>query len=464
MAFDGYGLRAPASALTRDRTVYVDSATGNDNTGLGTQAKPWATLQRAWIERMQYLQLRARFVVQLIGAGPYEIDFPMGGSDCSPDGRFIVLGDPNFNVADSGTATGDMVGQTVPCSAIQNGGAANYQWVRFTSGACAGCVFLINNTTANSFTVASSLARANHGAIVNGDTFQMVEPITRLHFMNPPAGNYAGHTINGLRGAYTAPDVLTLNNQPCHWFYGLLFDAAGVTGRVQNSQVGFSLCRFSHTFTASESDVMLGSAYEASGLPGASNTKLWAAGSIFNSNMTWPSTRVNGVFSGSSTMSFSGSRVGFGGGRLGVAAGAIVVASAGFFDLIGSTNANRRFQARLELSQSSELRMVDQGVVTFEVTGGSCVRVTRGGFALIAPAGTFTYSGGTSDAAGFGLDTRGGGVIQVGNWTPTFTGGTAGQDLRTTNVTTANATLNANNTVVGNAADALLGEVLSRVG
>ena len=83
------------------------------------------------------------------------------------------------------------------------------------------------------------------------------------------------------------------------------------------------------------------------------------------------------------------------------------------------------------------------------------------GWAINALAAGLT--GGTTDAAGYGVDVRGGGRAYFNNVTPTLTGGTAGSDLRTTaTAVAANAALGASPSTV-DALGSPYGEVLARV-
>ena len=457
MAFDGYN-RAPTSALTRARTVYVDSVNGNDYTGDGSQSRPWATLERAWVERCQYLELRAPFVVQLIGVGPYQLDFPIGSSDCSPDGRFIVLGDPlaGVQVVASGTATGDMSSFVIPTSAIV--GSHLFSWVRITSGNCAGCLFQIVDNAANSITVANQVPRTTNGAIANGDTWEIVQPITEVSIANAPASGLVPNpgSLNNWQGTFAGQSTIL---QPTHILYGLRITGPG-TLRFASGSYAIGFCRVAATFVTSQAQIQYGMFNEQSRVPGAASSRLFAAGAIFEglSCNHLNSSEALGIISiGTSTSSSngSGSRLTWNGGRL---AGSNVFFSAGA-SLESFTASNARYiLGRTVTLQGGTLNQA--GSWFSAVTSGSCLRVSRGSQAVITGA----WTGGTTDAAGYGVDVRGGGRCLFINQTPQLTGGTAGSDLRTTNVAVAaNAALNANGNAVGNATDALLGEVLARV-
>jgi hypothetical protein len=58
------------SPLIADRTVHVNSVTGNDTTGDGSSGLPWQTLARAWVDRLTYGDLRAVYTIQLHGVDP----------------------------------------------------------------------------------------------------------------------------------------------------------------------------------------------------------------------------------------------------------------------------------------------------------------------------------------------------------------------------------------------------------
>ena len=459
MAFDGYGARVPAAALTRPRTVYVDSVNGNDDTGKGTQSQPWATLERAWIERCQYLEIRAPFVIQLLGIGPYSFNFPTGNSECGPDGRVIILGDPTagVQVLQSGTATGDMSSFVIPTSAIA--GSVPFTWVRMTSGNCAGCLFLVTDNLANSLTVANQLPRTNNGAIANGDTWQLVQPITEVSIPNAPASGLQVNpgTLSNWRGTYAGQST---TNAPSHILYGLRITGPG-TLRLNSGDYAMGFCRVPATAVHSQAYVQYGLFNEQSGLPGAASTRLYAAGVIFEglSCNHLSATEATGVLSLNCTSSNGGgSRLVVAGGRLGGSNSTSLVFTGSTLDTFSSVNARCIVQRQILLTIGSFLRQA--GAWSAVVTSGSCLRVQRGSQASIEG----TWIGGTTDAAGYGVDVRGGGRCLFVNQTPQLTGGTAGSDLRTTNVAVAaNAALNANGNAVGNATDALLGEVLARV-
>jgi hypothetical protein len=98
-------------------------------------------------------------------------------------------------------------------------------------------------------------------------------------------------------------------------------------------------------------------------------------------------------------------------------------------------------------------------IFKFAVTAGDCIRVRRGGTFIHNHACT----GGTTDAAGYGVNVTGGGRFFT-TVEPTHTGGTPAKDLKTTNNGgLPNSTLSAAGTPAGVAADALLGEVLCRM-
>ena len=459
MAFDGYGARVPAAALTRPRTVYVDSATGNDDTGKGTQASPWATLMRAWIERCQYLELRANFTIQLIGVGPYVLDFPMGASECAAGGRLLILGDPAaYVINDSGTATGDMVNFVIPTNASIAGN--NYHFLRFTSGNCAGAYFQTVETLANSIEVANNAARTALGAIVNGDTWQVITPGTVIDVQAfPSSGTDAFQAISDWGGELFGEGFAS---QPLHWFRGIAFQGAGFL-RVQRSVVGFALCRLSNAFqVVSSGEVFCGLATEQTQLPGSNGLRMYGAGLVAQSSFSTLQAFLRGILSTSSSTSFGGkSNFFWYGGRMGNAGGTVGVSLGANLEGFGGPAENRILMATLNVSGASTVNVGGLGRWRSVVTVGSCLRLMTQGLALIQAA---IWTGGTSDAAGYGVDVRSGGRCLFRNNTPALTGGTAGSDLRTTNVAVAaNAALNANGTAVGNATDALLGEMLSRV-
>src|SRR6266545_4324284 len=380
----------PITALTYPRTVYVNSVTGND-AGSGTLALPWKTLARAWAERQHYLVLRAKFTVQLLGVGPYDLS-PMQGSACEDDGFFVVLGDPTVNVVlATGTATGDLVGNVLPTSALAVNVGKN-EFLRFTTGFYATAVFQVNENAANSVTIANRQTRGEQATpIGNGDAFQIVRPGTVIRISGgfsdaPPIENLTGITRD-------AVDLQSVR----HVFYGVHFVAAVVGSRpsLAAAALAFGFCRLVTGLIVSAQSIVQGGA------------------------------QVN-VFNGRVTASDFGDYL---------------------------------IQGRVRISNAGAVMLVQFGTWRFVLTSGSCFVVQNGGYLEVGSAfSAANPSGGTTDVNGYGVDVRGGGRVLYRNVTPALTGGTAGSDLRTTNVPIApNAALNANGASVAIAADSLLG-------
>jgi hypothetical protein len=446
----------PVNPLLAALVLYVDSATGSDSNP-GTQTLPFATLARAWRERQQYSELRASLRVQLIGAGPYDLP-PMGFSACSGLGSFIIAGDSAAEtVLATGTATGDFALNVLPTSAlVANVGRDDF--LRITSGNCNGAVFQINENGVASVTVANVRARTTNGAVANGDTFQIVRPGTVIRVTTATlATSVNPNSIANWQGAATGTSVQVAR----HWFYNVRFTTTDASQlRTFGAQIGFTMVRCENGVLLSNSQVTCGFMPRSAdfGIVSAKLDLLLGAGlSVTAGLFFFQSCVLVGVFSyAGSSASILDTAVTWGGGRGGVA---ITYLTRSVMNTIGAGQ-DILLSATLNVSAGGMVRPGTTGTFRFAVTVGSCVRVQLDGFVAF---GSPSPTGGTTDAAGFAVDVRSGGKCLFQNVQPNFTGGTAGNDLRTTNVTAANAALAANGTPIGNAADALLGEVLARV-
>src|SRR6266545_2339280 len=445
----------PITALTYPRTVYVNSVTGND-AGSGTLALPWKTLARAWAERQHYLVLRAKFTVQLLGVGPYDLS-PMQGSACEDDGFFVVLGDPTVNVVlATGTATGDLVGNVLPTSALAVNVGKN-EFLRFTTGFYATAVFQVNENAANSVTIANRQTRGEQATpIGNGDAFQIVRPGTVIRISGgfsdaPPIENLTGITRD-------AVDLQSVR----HVFYGVHFVAAVVGSRpsLAAAALAFGFCRLDTGLIVSAQSIVQGGQLRAEviGLPvtPAGRNLVYGAGLVNTTqSLSMSGGQLNGVVSSTTTISFLDNGFAFFNWVGGSAAQVNVfngrVTASDFGDYL--------IQGRVRISNAGAVMLVQFGTWRFVLTSGSCFVVQNGGYLEVGSAfSAANPSGGTTDVNGYGVDVRGGGRVLYRNVTPALTGGTAGSDLRTTNVPIApNAALNANGASVAIAADSLLG-------
>lgn len=444
----------PVNPLTVDRTVYVSTLGSDSNPG--TQTLPFLTPARADAERQKYSTLNAKFRVILVGAGPY--DFPaLGFSACGANGNYIWMGDTSTIVL-TGTATGDMVANVLPTSATGGVNAHREQWLRMTSGACADCVFQIIQNAANSFTVANMRARTSNGAIVAGDTWEVIVPTTVARVStSTPINNWLGMSVN--------VPVSAVALFPRHWFYNIRFastDASPV--RAYGSQIGFSMCQFTTGANFYDSVVVGGLSIDQTlvSIISARLFVLLGAGFVVVTSGTFviaAEAQVAGVISWTVTAPFLGPLSAFtwAGGRAGAATSINLGCAFGF----QGAGQYQVISATITVSGQNSVFRGGSSTIDCQVVAGNCFRASLKGFVAfqnVAPIG------GTTDPAGVAVDTTSGGVCLFQNVLPVATGGTPGSDLRTTNVPiAANAVLGAPNTSVANAADALIGETLARV-
>lgn len=443
-------------------TLHVDSVTGNDDNP-GTAALPYRTLARAWYQRLQYLELRVVLTIQLHGVGPYDMP-PMGASECAANGWLVIKGDQAAEtVVASGTFTGDIAGQVLPTSATGGTNNLRDEFLRVTSGPLAGALFQITENAANSITIANKRARSVAAVpIVNGDAWQCVRPGTQIRItLNNSFGPHAQtpHVISNWRGVTRGNNGEPL---PKHQFFDVRFITSDNSGfSILDSQVGLTMCRCERGVGVRNSLLVTGMmfrsdilGYGAAGqncLPYGAGLVALTAGSIAVAT----DAQITGVLSWLVTFSVLAGAFTWLGGRAG--SGLFLFAGAGAEDF--GTDQDNLVNATISISSRSLLRTIG-GPWRAAVTAGSVVRVDTQGYFECRIA----FTGGTTDAAGYGCDVRSGGRALYKNVTPALTGGTAGSDLRTTNVAVAaNAALNANGNAVGNATDALLGEVLARV-
>lgn len=451
--------------LISARTVHVNSATGSDTAGDGSASNPWATVAKAWADRKRFGQLAAVYTMITHGAGPYTMP-RMDGSTCIGAGAFVWLGDTE-TVVGSGTFAGDLSATTnvVATAAGLGSDVFKYDYIRVTSGALTGAVMQIAFHSDASITVGNSRVRTTAAAaIVNGDTFSIVRPATEVVIPTTTSGAqdpaFADLTGGG-------PGLVTnlANAGQGHLFYGLRFTGQPVRTTRANCQFGF--CRLEAGLQVSGGLVTCGKLPNGSLVGVGPNAKtdllsgagvqIVTAGSaiVFGSGILSGDvycSRSISVGSGSSFDQFL-----LGGGRLD---GALSVSLGGFFQPLGSSAEYRRVTATITVTAGGRMVSASQPIV-FAVTSGNCVQVRAAG--LMRLSGANNLSGGTSDAAGYALDVRGGGTGVFVNSIWTVTGGTAGSDLRTTTTTTAaNSVLGSNGVGVGVAADALLGEAIYR--
>lgn len=442
--------------------LYVDSALGNDD-NTGAIDSPFRTLARAWYQRLQYLELRVVLRINLLGAGPYDMP-PMGASECAANGYLIIKGDAAARtVVATGTATGDFTSNTLPTSAlVANAGRDDF--LRMTSGACAGAIFQINENAVNSVTVSNRRARNRLGAIVNGDTFEIVRPGTQIRVTLGTASAEVPHQITDWKGLTQGPFGEVV---PKHTFFDVRFVTSDASSlRVFGSEVGFVMCRIERGIFANASKIVGGFVARSRILdaaqPNALDDRFYGAGFVaaVAGALTYTNSLLEGIVSWATVglNNFGMTAFVWGGGRAG---GNTFLSTGAEMEAFGAEQDNL-INANVELAGAlSYLRVLSgSGIWRAALTSGTVLRARLLATITIEQA----FTGGTTDAGGYGVSVQGGGRCLYRNVTPALTGGTAGSDIRTTNVAVAaNAVLNANNVAVGNAADALLGEVLARV-
>ena len=462
MNADGSQLRVAlalqaAQPLVADRTVYVHSATGSDAND-GSQAAPFQTLMRAWTERRRYGVLRARFTIQLLGAGPYTVSQEMSGSICDgPDGYFVLAGDMNTETTHyEGTFTGDFSGITINTSVGLGVDTHKNRFVRITSGVYTGFEFMIlEHTDAQVLAVNRRFRGVVGTAITAGTTFKIFTPgtvinATQTHVFSQCFG-----------GSLTTSNAETSPRHVMHHVLG-----TGSPFNIKASIFAVFSCKFSGIFAATDRSTIntfLIDAVRVLGSGAVPNLNVYRSSGVVGSGISFNRfAYVYGSMSSETTFTVDqSSLVEHTGGR--IVGTTSITHSLLSITSLGSTETGNRFDGTVTLTQRAMVRVLQSGsLFRHAVVVGSCYRVTQ--FAqLLFDNLAAGLVGGTTDPAGVGVDVSGGGqcLFRV---PPTLTGGTAGKDLKTTNNGgVANSVLSAAGTAAGVAADALLGEVIARV-
>lgn len=445
------------SPLTTARTVHIDSAAGSDTTGDGSAAHPWQTIAKGWADRLTYGELRAIYIMQLHGAGPYTMPIA-GASVCGDNGFFLVLGDPAVDVTQAtGTFTGDLNTTTfiVGTSAGLGSDTQAGRWLYVTSGLCSGARVLIAANTDTSVTVSYRQFRATLGAIANGDTFTIKEPGTVLNFPAAVSGLFTPGTYDWVGGDAQGSAIVAR-----HCFANLSF--TGSIARFVRSCVGFCGVKSAAAVQINRSYVQFG-VYQNGFIFGVgANSKTdvlsaWGCAFTAGVTVTGGSTVVAVAYASSSFFIGSASQsdvVVLAGGRF----AAFTLSEGAWCEVLSSTS-YVYVTGTVAVGKGCNLNL-NTATWKFAVTSGSCLLLKAGAQAYQSFA---SVSGGTTDVAGFGVSVLGGGKFWFVNTSPTLTGGTALADLRTTNAVAPNSVLASNGTAAGTAADAALGEVLARV-
>lgn len=434
LADSGKALSSYLPAFLVSQTFYVDAATGSDFAA-GTIGAPWQTLARAWTERLKYGVILATFTIQLIGSSTYTAPF-MGASVCGSGGNFIIRGDTAADVVSySGSFTSAFgVGTGLATTTAGLGiDTKRGQFVRVTSGASIGAVFIIQTHTDTSLTVCYSQL-----AVAPGDTFDVFAPGTGITFVAAGSGQPPACPTDWVGGF--ASQGLT-NAPPQH----ILFDLRVVgQSAVINATLAFVQCRSGGFMKFTSSDVMLGNfqngfilgvgANTATNLlAGAGLSSLLAGGSGYT--VDGGSTIVGtmwlqalpitiGSNSATDTVILNGCRFD----------GLVTVQNGSYLELFGGLCL---FKRQISAIRGGRVRLAGTTNAVFALTLASCLAASYDGQIYVETSVT----GGTSAATGYGSDARAGGSIFWKNIAPTLTGGTAGQDLAVDGATAANATL-----------------------
>ena len=214
--------------LTADVAYWVDSAAGDD-TNDGSQAAPWATLQRALEERAAYGLLEARFQINLVGAGPY-IFTGLTNSQCGVAGGFEIRGEyAAKTVYATGTVTGNFdANNSVGTSPGLGTNTHDGRFVRITSGDLADTELQILQHTDTNIVFLSTVVQYDGAVLASGDSFEIFTPVTEVLFA-AEIDQCTGGDIELLWGG----------NYPKH-----VFRHVKITGSVvvTNSVLGFSTC------------------------------------------------------------------------------------------------------------------------------------------------------------------------------------------------------------------------------
>jgi hypothetical protein len=445
-----------AQALTVARTVHVDSATGNDTTGNGSSGAPFATLARAWAERLLYSELRAKFVVQLHGVGPYTMPV-MGASVCGDGGYFQVFGDASVDIAvASGTFTGDLNTSTyiLPTSAGLGVNTLKNAFLEITSGNCAGVRSNIVVNTDNSITIPFRAWRTTLGAVANGDTFRAFQPGTVINCPAAAAGNICAGCYDWTGNA-EFPLSYPSGGSYRHGFYNVQFTGTQLTTR--NAQVAFIGVRAtlsilwwdqskinaegpSDGFPWGVGADAVTNKISSYGWIDTASTPLIGNGSLVSGVFCWKNAPNigTGVAGEYDVFEHKGGRYELG-----------VTLVGGTFESSGGGNTYLLLQGTLSLAKAAKVSLITGSTVkvVFAVTAGSCLDLQEG--SLVTCVVASGLSGGTTDAAGFGIRVRAGGGRVLLNGAFALTGGTLNADVKTAvNAAVPNSTFTAANVFI----------------
>lgn len=435
------GSGAATPPLTAARTIHVDSALGNDGTGDGSAARPYATLARAWAERLTYGELRAALTVQLHGVGPYTLT-AMGASVCDVNGYFIIRGDDAADtVAVTSTFTGDLSTTTfaVPATAGLGNDTHKGKFLVVTSGACNGMRALILSNTDTVIQLSEASVRSVFGAIVNGDTFQIRTPGTVINAPAVPTGTPPPGSLDWAGGANPS-GYLFGGSALRHMFVNVSFTGSPIYFR--QSAIALLGCKSVASLNYYRSSVSYGGIANSFvlGIGADAVTNLLAGYGVSTSGQTGTSNGnsiyIIALYTTGLVFLGYGDYCIWNGGRLD---GQLFV-TAGRFECFAS--GLTQVSKPMTVSNGGQMA-INGGTWVFALTAGSCLDLQTG--ALVRLNTSPTVSGGTSDVAGYGVLARSGAKMCFQNRVPVLTGGTPGADLKAENTAAiALATLSAN--------------------
>jgi len=169
--------------LWADRTIYVDAANGDDTTGDGSEAQPYASF--GFVESLPKNVFRN---ILILIKGDISIEWMNWNHVIGEKGSITIAGHgaPNVVTTSAGAGPFTVTGLTAhgsPPAAYQFTVAETFgvdelygKWIRFETGNAAGQILPVHNNTANDLWTRIGWSPAPS----NGDTFVIVEPSTTV--------------------------------------------------------------------------------------------------------------------------------------------------------------------------------------------------------------------------------------------------------------------------------------------
>jgi hypothetical protein len=353
-----------------------------------------------------------------------------------------VFGDPAVDIAvAAGTFTGDLntTTYTLPTSAGLGVNTLKNAFLEITSGACVGVRSNIVLNTDASITIPFRAWRASLAvAVASGDTFRVFQPGTVINFAAAATGTIAPGCYDWI-GSAEYPLSYASGGVARHGFYNLQFSGTQLSTR--NAAVQLIGVR------ATLSIVWFDRSTISAG--GPSNGATWGVGASAITNLISSYGLVDtastflignrsilaGVLCVKTSLNIGTEIAGEGdivlqkGGRY---EGGITL-TGGTFESNGGGNTYTYIQGTLTINKGGKLYLFTGTTTTskavFAVTVGSCIDVADSSLVEIVTTGGL--SGGTTDAAGYGIRLRAGGGSVLLNGAFTLTGGTLNADVKT---------------------------------